>query len=83
MIRRSLRTEEDRRTRAKWMRRVGIIYGCIALLLFGMIAIIKPSSVASNGMTDLKVGSAGMPSERGDRDADGVQKSAVGGALTR
>jgi hypothetical protein len=31
-------TPEDRLTRAKWVRGVGIFYGCAALLLFGFLA---------------------------------------------
>jgi len=51
-------TQEDRLTRAKWMRGVAIFYGCAALLLLGVIAIIKPSNVTPNGFTDRKVWTA-------------------------
>jgi hypothetical protein len=55
MIRRSLScdwTEEDRLTRAKWMRTMAIFYGCIALVVFAAIAVIKPSSIAPAGAAD-------------------------------
>src|SRR5262249_34040203 len=32
-------TPEDRLTRARWMRAVGIFYGCIALIVFGFVLI--------------------------------------------
>ncbi len=55
MIRRSLScgwTKEDRLTRAKWMRTMAIFYGCIALVVFAAIAVIKPSSIAPAGAAD-------------------------------
>ena len=51
MNRRSLScnwTEEDRRTRAKWMRAVAIFYGCIGLIVVGALALTKSSSIAPN-----------------------------------
>ena len=65
MIPRSLRrdwTQEDRLTRAKWMRGVAIFYGCLAPLLLGVMAIIKPSSVTPNVSTDRRVWAAGTHS---------------------
>ena len=44
--------------RAKWMRGVAIFYGCLTLLLLGVVAIIKPSSITPNGFTDRKVWAA-------------------------
>ena len=68
MIRRSLRcdwTEDDRLTRTKWMRGVGIFYGCLALLGLGAIALIKLStSVAPNGAADRQTWGAGLQGER-------------------
>ena len=46
MNRRSLScnwTEEDRRTRAKWMRAMAVFYGCMALFVFGFIMLTRPS----------------------------------------
>ncbi len=65
MIPRSLRrdwTQEDRLTRAKWMRGVAIFYGCLALLLLGVMAIIKPSSVTPNVSMDRRVWADGTHS---------------------
>jgi hypothetical protein len=67
MIRRSLRcdwTEDDRLARATWMRGVGIFYGCLALLVLGAIALIKPSSVAPNEAADRQTWGAGLQGER-------------------
>jgi hypothetical protein len=67
MIRRSLScdwTEEDRLTRAKWMRAMAIFYGCIALLVFAAIAVIKPSSIAPAGAADRQTRAAGSQVER-------------------
>jgi hypothetical protein len=67
MGRRSLRcdwTEEDRLTRAKWMRAVAIFYGCIGLVVLGAIALVKPSSVALNGVTDRQTWRAGLSGEQ-------------------
>jgi hypothetical protein len=52
MILRSLTykwTQEDRLTRSMWMRGVAILYGCILLLVFAVMASIKPAHVARNG----------------------------------
>jgi hypothetical protein len=45
-------TEEDRRTRAKWMRAMAVFYGCVALFVFGLIVLTKPPSVALNETRD-------------------------------
>ena len=79
MVRRSLRfdwTEDDRLTRAKWMRGMAVFYGCIALLLLGAIALMKPSNLAPDGSADRQTWAAGfqgerviaMPACRGKRD---------------
>ena len=39
-------TDEDRLTRAKWMRGMAVFYGCMALLVFGLILLTKPSGLA-------------------------------------
>jgi hypothetical protein len=64
MIPRSLKchwTEEDRLTRARWMRGMAIFYGCIGLVLLGIIAFVKPSSVALNGLLTAKPGVSVCP----------------------
>jgi hypothetical protein len=63
MNRRSLScnwTEEDRRTRAKWMRAIAIFYGCMVLFVFGFILVTKPSNVATNEARDGQTESAGL-----------------------
>ena len=57
-------TEEDRRTRAKWMRAVAIFYGCIGLIVVGALALTKSSSIAPNGATDRQAWRAGITGER-------------------
>jgi len=37
-------TEEDWLTRTKWMRGMAAFYGCITLLIFGIIVLTKVSS---------------------------------------
>ena len=72
MNRRSLScnwTEEDRRTRAKWMRAMAVFYGCVALFVFGLIVLTKPPSVALNETGDHQTSSAGLQGERMDRNA--------------
>jgi len=63
MVRRSLRcdwTEDDRLTRAKWMRGMAVFYGCIALLLSGAIALMKPSNLAPDGSAIARLGLQGF-----------------------
>ena len=62
-------TEEDRRTRAKWMRAMAVFYGCMALFVFGFIMLTRPSSVATNAARDGHTWSAGLQGERMDRNA--------------
>jgi hypothetical protein len=73
MVRRSLRcdwTENDRLTRAKWMRGMAVFYGCIALLLLGAIALMKPSNLAPDGSADRQTWAAGFQGERGRQIVD-------------
>jgi hypothetical protein len=70
MILRSLTykwTQEDRLTRSMWMRGVAILYGCILLLVFAVMASIKPAHVAK---TYRSVEPAMSPQNAGDRNAD-------------
>jgi hypothetical protein len=67
MDRRSLScnwTEEDQRTRAKWMRAMVVFYGCLGLLVLGLIVLAKPSSVVPNGAADRQTWRAGLPGEQ-------------------
>ena len=50
-------TEEDQHTYVKWRRRMAVFYGCMALLVFGLIALTKPSSVPPNEAGDPTPGS--------------------------
>ena len=55
MNRRSLScnwTGEDRRTCAKWGRAIAVFYGCMTLLVLGIIALTKPSRVVPNEASD-------------------------------
>jgi hypothetical protein len=63
-------TEEYRLTRAMWMRGMAVFYGCMALLVFGLIVLTKPSSVAPDEAKARQTWSAGLQSERMDRKAD-------------
>jgi hypothetical protein len=73
MNRRSLScnwTREDRRTCAKWGRAMVVFYGCIALLVLGIIAQTKPSRVVPNEARDRQTWSARLQGERLNRNAD-------------
>jgi hypothetical protein len=63
-------TEEDRRTCAEWGRALAVFYGCMALLVFGLIVLTKPSSVAPNEARDRPTWSASSQGERMNRNAD-------------
>jgi hypothetical protein len=63
-------TEDDRRTCAKWGRAMAVFYGCMVLLIFGLIVLTKPSSVASNEVGDRPTWSAGSQGEWFNRNAD-------------
>src|ERR1700730_18577165 len=67
MIRRSLScdwTEDDRLTRAKWMRGVGIFYGCIALVVLAVIAFSNPSRFTPNAATEHQTWRGDLSGER-------------------
>jgi hypothetical protein len=71
MIRRSLSyewTEEDLRMCSKWRRGIAVFYGCMALLVFALIALTKPPSFAPNEARDRQTWSAGSQGERIDRN---------------
>jgi hypothetical protein len=53
-------TAEDRLTRSKWMRRMAVFYGCMALFVFGLIMLTKPWSVAPNEARDQQTQSVGL-----------------------
>jgi hypothetical protein len=63
-------TAEDRLTRSKWMRRMAAFYGCMALLVFGLIMLTKPSSVVPKEARDRQTWSARLQGERLNRNAD-------------
>ena len=78
MNRRSLSyswTEEDRRTSAQWGRRMVVFYACIALLVLGVVALTKPSSVATIEPGGRQTASVGLQGERMDRNADVSRKA--------
>jgi hypothetical protein len=65
MIRRSLSyewTEEDLHTRSKWRRGIAVLYGCMALLVFALLALTKPPS--PNEARDRQTWSANLQGER-------------------
>jgi len=69
MIQRSLGyhwTEEDRHARAKWGRGMAVFYGCMALLVFGRIALTKRSSVRPNEAGDPAPGSPAFSASGAD-----------------
>jgi len=72
MNRRSLNsnwTEEDRRTCAKWRLGIAVFYGCMALLVFGVIALTKSSNVASNEAGDRQISSHALRNDPHNPDA--------------
>ena len=73
MNRRSLScnwTEEDQHTSAQWGRGMAVFYTCIALLVLGVIALTKPSSVAPNESRDRQTWAVGLEGEGTNRNAD-------------
>jgi hypothetical protein len=62
--------EDDRRTRAKWMCTIPIFYGCMALLVFGLVVLTKASSVAPNETAHRQTWSADLQNERTSRNPD-------------
>jgi hypothetical protein len=73
MNRRSLScswTGEDRSTYAKWVRVTAVFYGCMALLVLGIIALTKPSGVVPNEARDGQTRSVGLEGEGTNHNAD-------------
>jgi hypothetical protein len=54
---------------------MAVFYTCIALLVLGVIALTKPSSVAPNEPGDRQTSSAGLQGERIDGNADMSRKA--------
>jgi hypothetical protein len=73
MDRRSLScnwTGEDRRTFAKWRRVMAVFYGCMALLVLGIIVLTKPSRVVPHEASDRQTWSARLQGEELNRNAE-------------
>jgi hypothetical protein len=49
---------------------MAVFYGCMALLIYGLIVLTKPSSVAPNEVGDLPTWSAGSQGEWFNRNGD-------------
>jgi hypothetical protein len=67
--------KEDRLTRAKWMRGIAAFYGCMVLLVFGLILLTKPSSLAADEAGERQTWSAGLQAERGNPGTDQLRKA--------
>jgi hypothetical protein len=52
-------SEKDRLTYVKWMRGIAVFYGCIAFLVFALLVLTKPLSVAPNDRQTSSVGLEG------------------------
>jgi hypothetical protein len=66
MMRRSFScdwTQEDRLTRAKWVRGMVVFYLCIGLIALAAAVLTKPSPSASNEATDRQILRAALPNE--------------------
>jgi hypothetical protein len=63
-------TEEDRLTRIKWMHGMVTLYGCIALLVFGLIVLTKSSSREPDEVTGDQTLSVGVQPQQGNSGAD-------------
>ena len=48
-------TEEDRLTHAKWLRAMAAFYGCMALLVLGLIVLAQASSLQPDEASDRQV----------------------------
>src|SRR5262249_58365396 len=73
MNRRSLScnwTEADHRTSAQWLRGMAVFYTCIVLLVLGVIALTKPSSVAPNESRDRQTWAVGLEGEGTNHNVD-------------
>ena len=49
---------------------MAVFYGCVALLVFGLIVLTKQSSVAPNDTRDQQTWSAGLQSDRINLNSD-------------
>jgi hypothetical protein len=67
--------EEDRLTHAKWIRAMAAFYGCIVLLVLGLIALTQASSLPPNEASGRQVWPNGLQAERGDPGADPSRKA--------
>jgi hypothetical protein len=66
MIRQPFASEADRLTYAKWARVIAIVYGGVALILFGLVVLSEPSGVvAPDRPSDRAVASVAVPDARG------------------
>jgi hypothetical protein len=66
MIRQPFASEADRLTYAKWARAVAIVYGTLALILFGLVVFGNPLGVvAPDQAADRAVASAAVSGARG------------------
>ena len=63
-------TEENRLTYVKWMRGIAVFYGCIVFLVFALLVLTKPSSVAPNELRDRQTWSVDLEGEQTDRNVD-------------
>jgi hypothetical protein len=63
-------TEEDRLTHAKWLRAMAAFYGCVALLVLGLIVLTQASSLPPDEASDRRVWPSGLQAERGNPGAD-------------
>jgi hypothetical protein len=63
-------TEADRLTYVKWTRGIAVFYGCIAFLVFALMVLAKPSSVAPNEPRDRQTSSVGLKGEGTNHNAD-------------
>ncbi len=57
-------TEEDRLTHAKWIRAMAAFYGCIVLLVLGLIVLTKASSLPPDEASDRQAWPSGLQAER-------------------
>ena len=63
-------SEKDRLAYVKWMRGIAVFYGCIAFLVFALLVLTKPSSVAPNEPRDRPIWSIDLEGEQTDHNVD-------------
>ena len=68
-------TEEDRLTHAKWLRAMAAFYGCMALLVLGLIVLTKAASLLPDEASDRQAWPSGLQAERGNPGADLSRKA--------